>query len=85
MKNTLNTNSELYYIVKMVGFEPLNICKVHLVDDDCNEFIATVTEIWNFRGYVDPKEINIIDCENYTSEKWNEMTAYIEYARAIVA
>lgn len=78
----LNKKSDTYFINKMVSFKPLNISKVHLVDDDCNEFIATVVGVWNMKGYNSPKDINVIDYEEYTSEKWNEMIQYIEYERA---
>ena len=81
----LNKKSDTYYINKMVGFKPLNISKVHLIDDDCNEFIATVIGIGIMRGYNIPADIKVLDYEEYTEEKWNEMTTYIEYERAIVA
>lgn len=84
MKN-LNTNSDVYYLEKMIAFKPLNIAKVHIIDDDCNEFIVTVKGYSFFRGYISPSEITVIDCEEYTSEKWEEMIKYIEYERAIVA
>lgn len=80
----LNKKSDAYYINKMVSFKPLNISKVHLIDDDCNEFIVTVVGVWNMKGYNNPKDIKVIDCEEYTPEKWEEMTRYIEYERAEV-
>lgn len=80
----LNEKSEVYYIDKLVGFKPLNISKVHLIDDDCNEFIATVKGFPFCRHYITPSEITILEYEEYTSEKWNEMIDFIEYERAIV-
>lgn len=80
----LNKKSDVYYISKIVSFKPLNISKVHLSDDDCNEFIATVVGVQFTRGWIVPDEIKVIDYEEYTAEKWNEMTQYIEYERADV-
>ena len=80
----LNEKSDVYYIGKMVSFKPLNISKVHLVDDDCNEFIATVAGVFYMRDYIRPADIKVIDYEEYTAEKWNEMVNFIEYARAEV-
>ena len=80
----LNKNSDVYYINSMVCFKPLNISKVHLIDENCNEFIATVVGVWNMKGYNSPKEIKVLDYEEYTSEKWNEMVRYIEYERAVI-
>ena len=82
---TLNTKSDCYYLDKMVGFRPLNISKVHIIDDDCNEFIATVIGIAFMHGYISPSEINIIACEEYTQDKWEAMTRYAEYERVIIA
>ena len=81
----LNTKSDVYYIAKMIGFKPLNLSKVYLIDDDCNEFIATVTGINHASGYISPAEIEILATEIYSSEKWATMERYIEYERAIVA
>ena len=81
----LNKKSEMYYINKMVSFKPLNISKVHLIDDDCNEFIATVVGVWNMKGYNSPADIKVVDYEEYTAEKWDEMTQYSDYDRATVA
>lgn len=81
----LNTNSDLYYIEKMIGFKPLNISKVYLIDDDCNEFIATVTGTNHTRGYISPADVEILAVEVYSSAKWSAMEQYIEYERAIVA
>lgn len=81
----LNTKSDVYYLNKMIGFKPLNLAKVHLIDDDCNEFIATVIGYSFSRGYIAPSEINVIAYEDYTSDKWESMMNYIEYERAIVA
>ena len=81
----LNKQSELYYIEKMVAFRPLNVSKIYLIDDDCNEFIATVVGVEYSRGYINPSDVKIIDYEEYSNDKWCEMTNYIEYERAIVA
>lgn len=81
----LNTKSDLYYIEKMIGFKPLNLSKVYLIDDDCNEFIATVIGTSHRRGYISPAEIEIIAVEAYSAAKWGAMEQYIEYERAIVA
>lgn len=81
----LNTKSNVYYLEKMIGFKPLNLAKIHLIDDDCNEFIVTVSGLTFHRGYVAPSEITILACEDYTSEKWDSMMNFIEYERAIVA
>ena len=80
----LNKNSDLYYLNKLIGFKPLNLAKVHFIDDDCNEFIATVKGFSHMLGYTSPKEITVIDYEPYTEEKWNDMMFYIEYERGIV-
>lgn len=80
----LNKKSECYYINKQVSFKPLNLSKVHLIDDDCNEFIATVIGVWNMKGYNSTTDIKVIDYEEYTAEKWNEMVSFIEYERAEV-
>ena len=80
----LNEKSDVYYISKMVAFKPLNLAKVHLVDDDCNEWIATVTGINHSLGYVSPSEIRVIDYEEYSADKWADMVMYIEYERAIL-
>lgn len=80
----LNKKSDVYYINKMVGFKPLNISKVHLIDDDCNEFIATVVGVEHLREYISPADIKVLDYEEYTAEKWDKMTRFIEYERAVV-
>lgn len=80
----LNKKSDVYYINKMVGFKPLNISKVHLIDDDCNEFIATVVGVEHLREYISPADIKVLDYEEYTAKKWDEMTRFIEYERAVV-
>ena len=81
----LNTNSDCYYIDKAVIFKPLKLIKVHLIDDDCNQFTCTITGTFtHVHTYISPKDINIIDCETYSEEAWNEMTQYIEYEHAIV-
>ena len=80
----LNKKSDAYYITKMVGFKPLNISKVHLIDDDCNEFIATVVGVGHWIGYNSVADIKVIDYEEYTEEKWSEMVQYIEYERAVI-
>lgn len=80
----INKKSEAYYINKMVSFKPLNISKVHLIDDDCNEFIATVVGVGIMKGYNSPADIKVLDYEEYTAEKWNEMVQFIEYERAEV-
>ena len=80
----LNAESNVYYLNKMVTFKPLNISKIHLVDDDCNEFFATVIGTNHLRGYINPEELKVIDYEEYTKEKWHAMTEYIEYERAEV-
>ena len=81
----LNTKSNVYYIAKMIGFKPLNLSKVYLIDDDCNEFIATVTGVNLTMGYISPAKIEILAVEVYRSEKWSSMEQYIEYERAIIA
>lgn len=78
----LNKKSDCYYIEKAVYFKPFNISKVHLIDDDCNEFIATVVGCNFVRGYESPKCLKVIDYEEYSAEKWIEMVQYIEYERA---
>lgn len=81
----LNTKSDVYYIAKMIGFKPLNLSKVYLIDDDCNEFIATVTGVNHPSGYISPAELEVLALEIYSSEKWEAMEQYIEYERAIIA
>ena len=80
----LNVKSDVYYIDKAVIFKALKLAKVHLIDDDCNEFIATVKTDFILRGYNNPACVMVLDYEEYTSEKWEEMTRYIEYERAIL-
>lgn len=80
----LNTKSDVYYINKAVIFKPLNLMKVHLIDDNCNEF--TVTAKGNYihpHSYISPSEITIIDVEEYDRNAWEEMARYLEYERAI--
>lgn len=81
----LNTKSDVYYIAKMIGFKPLNLSKIYLIDDDCGEFIATVTGVNHANGYISPAELEILAVEIYSAEKWASMEHYIEYERAIIA
>ena len=82
MKN-LNKKSDLYYINKAIVFKPFNLMKVHLVDDDCNEFIATVKGTYiPTHAYIAPSEISIIDYEEYNRTVWDAMEQYLEYERA---
>lgn len=80
---TLNKKSDCYYINKIVYFQPLNISKVHLIDENCNEFICTVVGC-NFVGYCGVNDVKVIDYEDYTSDKWDEMVKYIEYEKAVI-
>ena len=80
----LNKKSDAYFVAKIVAFKPFNISKVHLVDDDCNEFIATIVGVRNMIGYNATADIKVIDCEEYSAEKWDEIVNFIEYERAII-
>lgn len=83
----LNTKSDLYYLEKAVIFAPLQLAKAHIIDDDCNEFIVTIKktpDTYLPRGYISPNKLLIIDCEEYTAEKYAEMLKYIEYERAAI-
>lgn len=79
----INTKSNCYYVSKSVFFRPFNLAKAYIIDDECGEFLCTVkTDVPLMVGYISPDEINVIDYEDFDSEKWYEMVNYIEYERA---
>ena len=79
----LNKKSECYYIVKGISVPALNICKAHLVDDNCNEFTVTLNIAEVFTGYVGTHiNKNIIDVQEYDRFEWDFLRAELDYIKA---
>ena len=78
----MKNNTTTWYAVKVIIFDTFKIMKAHIVDDDCNEYIATIKGEWLGSGYHRPEDLNIIDLEPYNRETWYEMEDEIEYTKA---
>lgn len=83
----LNKKSDVYYINKSISVPFLNVCKVHLIDDDCNEFTVTlnIPDV-SVKTYKDAKVFNkyIIDVKEYDRNEWENYELEVDYARAIL-
>ena len=76
-------NTTIWYVAKAIYFDAFKILKAHIVDDDNNEYTATIKGNWLRRGWYAPAELNIIDLEPYDSETWHEMEDDIQYTKAV--
>lgn len=77
-----NVNTTVWYVAKAIIFDVFKIIKAHIVDDDCNEYIATIKGEWLGRGYHGFEALNIIDLEAYDKNTWYDMENDIDYVRA---
>lgn len=68
-----------WYVSKAYIFDCFKIMKAHIVDDDCNEYIATIKGDWIMRGYYTPKQLQIIDLEPYDRDEWHKLDDQFEY------
>lgn len=73
-----------WYVSKAYIFDCFKIMKAHIIDDDCNEYIATIKGNWIISGYYSPKELNILDLEPYDSTEWNRLDDQYEYDHYII-
>lgn len=71
-----------YYINKAIIFDTFRIIKAHIIDDDCNEYEATIKGDWICRGYEKPENLDIIDLQPYNKIVWETMQNDIEYTKA---
>lgn len=72
-------NTELWYVNKGFGFKPFHIVKAHIIDDDCNEFIATIAQDRVWKGYNKPEELDIINLQPYDRDEWEAMEGKVDY------
>lgn len=70
----------LWYVNKAYMIPLFNITKAHIVDDDCNEYIATIKASTLFRDYYRPSDLDIIDLEPYNREYFQKLEFELEYA-----
>ena len=74
-----NVNTELWYVNKGFCFKPFHIVKAHIIDDDCNEYIATIAQDWVCKGYNKPEELAIVNLQPYDREEWKSMEDEVDY------
>jgi len=64
----------MYYVAKEIKLL-LNIRMMHLVDDECDEYIVIAQASHKYRptgaGYISENEISIINQFEYRANKWN--------------
>ena len=72
-------NTELWYVNKAIGFKPFHIAKAHIIDDDCNEYIATIAQDWVCNGYNKPEELAIVNLQPYDRNEWKSMEDEVYY------
>lgn len=77
----LNKKSDLYHINNGIMFKPFKLAKVHLIDDG-NEFIATIKDWCGIKGDYFPKDLTILDVEEYSPNTWVAMVTDCMYERA---
>ena len=77
-------NTTTWYVSKAYIFPCFNLMKAHIVDDDCNEYTATIKGAWIVRGYYSPAELEILDLEPYSREEWRRLNAEAEYSHHII-
>lgn len=73
-----------WYVSKAYIFKCFNLMKAHIVDDDCNEYIATIKGDWIIRGYHLPEKLNIIDLEPYDRDEWHKIDDQFEYEQYLI-
>ena len=76
--------SDLFYVNKIIVYKPFNVSLLHLVDDECNEFIATAFGVNYMTGYVGTNGVCILKLEEYDREKWEDIARNVEYERGDV-
>ena len=73
-----------WYLNKALIFKCFKVMKAHIIDDDCNEYIAIIKGEWVMRGYYRPEELAIIDLEPYDRATWNALEDEFEYEHYLI-
>lgn len=71
--------TELWYVNKGFVFKPFHIVKAHVIDDYCNEFIATIAQDWVCKGYNKSEELALIYLQPYDKDEWKAMEDEVDY------
>ena len=77
-------NTTLWYVNKAYIFDCFKIIKAHIIDDDCNEYIATIKGDWVISGYYSPSQLSIIDLEPYDRNEWHKLDDQFEYCHYLI-
>ena len=77
----MRVKTNLWYVAKAYTMPIMNITKAHLVDDDCNEYIAIIKCSNLQRGYYS-KDLNkaIIDLEKYDRYEFEKLEQELPYS-----
>ena len=75
---------DLYYINKIIVYKPFNVSLLHLINDDCEEFIVTASGVNYMTGYEKTDCVHVLTAEKYDRKKWEEIESDIEYERGFV-
>lgn len=78
-----NFNTDLWYVNKGFCFKPFHISKAQIIDDFCNEYIATIAQDMDYWGYYKPEELAIIDLQPYDMAEWKAMECEVDSIRGM--
>lgn len=80
----MNMKSDSIYISKVIYIKIMNVSVMHIVDEDCNEYMALMFGWYMPRQYVKPEMFKDVTMKPYDENEWNRIASNLDKNAFIV-
>ena len=75
----INMKSDCIYINKAIYNKAMDVSVMHIVDEDCNEFMAVMFGCYMPKQYVETETFKNVTMKPYDDEEWRKIEDKLDY------